>query len=138
MTSQCVTGGNSGIGLALCKQLAAEDGCFVLMGSRSVERGEEAKKSLGEEVQALIEVVQCDITDPDSIAAAAAHTKQRLPAPLYALVNNAGCGLAHGVPAAEALASPLASSTPKSWLALEQASLQRKALWRSATACGKM
>ena len=34
-----VTGGNSGIGLALCEQLATENGCYVYMGSRSAERG---------------------------------------------------------------------------------------------------
>jgi len=34
-----VTGGNAGIGLALCKLLAVEDGCYVYMGTRSLERG---------------------------------------------------------------------------------------------------
>ena len=34
-----VTGGNDGIGLALCKLLVTQKGCFVYMGSRSVERG---------------------------------------------------------------------------------------------------
>ena len=33
-----VTGGNAGIGRAACKLLAAEDGCRVFMGSRSIER----------------------------------------------------------------------------------------------------
>lgn len=45
-----VTGGNTGIGFALCKQLVLEDGCYVFMGSRSVEKGQEAIKSLGAEV----------------------------------------------------------------------------------------
>lgn len=35
-----VTGGNSGIGAALCKQLALDYGCHVIMGSRSLERGQ--------------------------------------------------------------------------------------------------
>ena len=34
-----VTGGNSGIGRALCRQLAVEEGCSVLLGSRSEARG---------------------------------------------------------------------------------------------------
>lgn len=41
-----VTGGNAGIGFALCQQLIVEHGCYVFMGSRSVERGEAAIKSL--------------------------------------------------------------------------------------------
>jgi len=92
-----VTGGNSGIGLALCKQLAAENDCYVYLGSRSVERGEEAKKTLGEEVQDKIEVVQCDINSAESVANAAQYVSTR--GLLYGLVNNAGVGLAHGVPA---------------------------------------
>ena len=34
-----VTGGNAGIGFALCKQLVIEHGCHVFMGSRNAERG---------------------------------------------------------------------------------------------------
>jgi len=37
-----VTGGNSGIGFALCKQLVTEHGCHVYLGSRSLERGTDA------------------------------------------------------------------------------------------------
>merc|ERR1711934_440295 len=95
-----VTGGNSGIGQALCKQLAAEDGCYVFMGSRSVERGEKAKEELGPEVQDKIEVVQCDINNAESVAAAAKCVSDK-GVTLYALVNNAGVGLSHGVPAAD-------------------------------------
>ena len=31
-----VTGGNAGIGFALCKQLVSEDGCFVYLGARNL------------------------------------------------------------------------------------------------------
>ena len=61
-----MTGGNSGIGLALCKQLACEDGCYVYMGSRSVERGEAALAKITEEAAGCggkIEVVKLDICD---------------------------------------------------------------------------
>ena len=34
-----VTGGNAGIGLALCRQLAADHGAKVFMGARNAERG---------------------------------------------------------------------------------------------------
>ncbi|KAJ8599639.1 hypothetical protein CTAYLR_005415 [Chrysophaeum taylorii] len=87
-----VTGGNSGIGLALCKQLATEDGCRVFMGSRSLERGRAAAASLGCDV----EVVQCDLNSAESIRKAAGSVGK-----VFGLVNNAGCGLAHGLSAAE-------------------------------------
>ena len=94
-----VTGGNAGIGRALCKQLAAEDSCFVFMGSRSVEKGTAAVASIIEEAPAAagkIEVVQCDVQDAASVTAAAASVKAKLgDTPLYGLVNNAGAGLAH-------------------------------------------
>eukprot|EP00435_Cladocopium_sp_Y103_P028282 s47_g7.t1 len=41
-----VTGGNKGIGRALCRQLAADHGFYVLLGSRDPGRGEEAVKSI--------------------------------------------------------------------------------------------
>ena len=55
-----VTGGNAGIGKALCKQLAAEFNCYVYMGSRNLERGENAVKEIvaeAAECQGKIEVV---------------------------------------------------------------------------------
>jgi len=103
----CLSGGNSGIGAALCKQLATEDGCFVFLGSRSVERGEKALSEMGAGVEAKVTVVQCDISSPESVAAAAATVKAKLEAPLFALVNNAGVGLAHGVSADEQIATNL-------------------------------
>jgi NAD(P)-dependent dehydrogenase (short-subunit alcohol dehydrogenase family) len=63
------------------------------MGSRSVERGIDALKSLGPEVDGKIEVVQCDIDDQASVDAAAAHVKAKINEPLYALVNNAGVAI---------------------------------------------
>jgi len=88
-----VTGANDGIGLALCKRLVTEKGCFVYMGSRSVERGTAAMDSLG--LKDSMELVQCDVSDDASVAAAAATTKASLEAKgakLFALVNNAGIG----------------------------------------------
>ena len=41
-----VTGGNTGIGLALCRQLLVDHGCNVIMGSRSMERGAQGMKTI--------------------------------------------------------------------------------------------
>jgi len=93
-----VTGGNSGIGLALCKLLSTEHKCHVYMGSRSKERGAAAVKTIVDacpEAASNIELVQIDVQDDSSCAAAAAALKAK-GVSLYALVNNAGIGLAHG------------------------------------------
>jgi NAD(P)-dependent dehydrogenase (short-subunit alcohol dehydrogenase family) len=55
-----VTGGNRGIGLEVCRQLAAR-GFDVVMGSRDVERGRAAGLD--------VDVRQLDVADPESIAA---------------------------------------------------------------------
>ena len=90
-----VTGGNSGIGLALCRQLVVDHGCRVFMGSRSLERGAAGLKSITDahpESAGSIEVVQIDVSDDDSVAAAAEVVKSK-GVGLYAIVNNAGVGL---------------------------------------------
>jgi NAD(P)-dependent dehydrogenase (short-subunit alcohol dehydrogenase family) len=103
-----VTGGNSGIGLALCKLLAtstqpksefktpAPPPCYVFLGARSLERGKAAVKKIVDEfpdAAGKIEVLQIDVSDDASCAKAAAELKSK-GVSLYALVNNAGLGLA--------------------------------------------
>ena len=68
-----VTGGNAGIGAAICKQLVLDQECKVFMGSRSTERGQEAIKDmrLGDK-KANISLVQCDVQVNDSLQNAAA------------------------------------------------------------------
>lgn len=93
-----VTGGNAGIGLALCKLLVSKHGCHVFLGSRSPAKGEAAVASIVEahpEAVGNIEAVSIDVSDDASVAAAAATLEER-GVKLYALVNNAGAGLAHG------------------------------------------
>jgi len=79
-----VTGANKGIGLQIAKDLAAH-GFTVLVGSRNLENGETAAKSIGADAQAL----QLDVTDQASIAAAAERIRNEL-GRLDVLVNNAG------------------------------------------------
>jgi len=88
-----VTGANTGIGYALCKLLATEHGCAVLLGSRTRSKGEKAVA----EIRALapsasVELVEIDVSSDESVAAAAAAVREK-GVTLYGLVNNAGVGL---------------------------------------------
>merc|ERR1712232_1243696 len=95
-----VTGANTGIGLALCKQLCKDHGAKEFLGSRSAEKGatavEEVKQHAGSD--AKVEALQIDVGSDDSVAVAAASLREK-GVKLTAIVNNAGTGLAHGVTA---------------------------------------
>lgn len=78
-----VTGANQGVGLQVAKELVA-NGHTVLLGSRSLERGETAAKEIGPGAIAL----QLDVTDRASIAAAAERIRAEF-GRLDLLVNNA-------------------------------------------------
>lgn len=60
-------GVTQGIGLQIAKDLAAKKGVAVLLGARSIERGEAAATAVGSGARAL----QLDVTDAKSIASAA-------------------------------------------------------------------
>jgi NAD(P)-dependent dehydrogenase (short-subunit alcohol dehydrogenase family) len=79
-----VTGANKGIGLQIAKDLAAH-GFIVLVGSRNLEHGETAAKSVGADARAL----QLDVTNQSSIVAAAKRIRNEF-GHLDVLVNNAG------------------------------------------------
>lgn len=92
-----VTGANAGIGYALTKRLILEKGAFVYLGSRNAERGEMAVKKLideNPEAGGKVEMLNIDVTSEESVAAAAESLRTK-GVVLYALVNNAGVGLAH-------------------------------------------
>lgn len=79
-----VTGGNRGIGLELCRQLA-DDGYVVAMGSRDAGRGQAAVRQLGlERVHAL----QLDVDDAASVQAAAEYVAEHF-GRCDVLINNA-------------------------------------------------
>ena len=92
-----VTGGNSGIGLALCKRLATEYDCHVYLGSRNADRGSAAIASIVAacpDVASRLVLVQRDASDDLSCAAPAQSLRSRHVS-LYGVVNNAEVGLAH-------------------------------------------
>lgn len=97
-----VTGANQGIGLQIAKDLTAH-GFTVLVGSRNLENGEAAAKSLGADARAL----QLDVTDQASIAAAAERIRIEL-GRLDVLVNNAA--ISHAGKPGRSLAEMLQSS----------------------------
>ena len=82
-----VTGGNRGIGRAICVGLARL-GMRVLLGSRDAARGAEAIAQPGGQ-DGAIEVLPIDVADPVSVGAAVADVNDRI-GRLDVLINNAG------------------------------------------------
>lgn len=82
-----VTGATRGIGLQTCRQLA-QAGVRVLLAGRSLASATQAADSLRSEGLA-VDPLALDVTDPASIAAAAAHVQATF-SRLDILVNNAG------------------------------------------------
>jgi NAD(P)-dependent dehydrogenase (short-subunit alcohol dehydrogenase family) len=80
-----ITGANQGVGFQVAKELVAKNGVTVYLGSRNLERGEAAASEIGPGAIAL----QIDVTDRESIAAAAERIRSDH-GRLDLLVNNAG------------------------------------------------
>jgi NAD(P)-dependent dehydrogenase (short-subunit alcohol dehydrogenase family) len=76
-----VTGGNRGIGREVCRQLAAS-GHTVILTARSAQAAASAARPIG------ADPLQLDVTDPESVAAAAHQVDARY-GHLDVLVNNA-------------------------------------------------
>src|SRR5829696_4422026 len=90
-----VSGGNRGIGLEVCRQLA-ERGITVVMGSRDAEQGQEAATGLPEGVV----VHQLDVADPESVERLAGSVEEF--GRLDILVNNAAISNDEGQSGADA------------------------------------
>jgi NAD(P)-dependent dehydrogenase (short-subunit alcohol dehydrogenase family) len=114
-----VTGANQGIGFQIAKDLVAH-GFTVLVGSRNLERGEVAAKTIDGDARAL----QLDVTDKASIAAAAERIRKEF-GRLDLLINNAAIsntGLRPGVTIEE-----YANSTRPSNVSLDEV----RAVWET-------
>jgi len=84
-----VTGGNSGLGYESVKAFAAK-GAEVVLASRSLEKGEEAKNEILQALpDAKIQVLELDLGDLKSIRSFASTVKQQF-SKLDVLLNNAG------------------------------------------------
>ena len=81
-----VTGGNKGIGLAICKGLLAA-GFEVILAARSLDKAKTAAEQL--QSPSKVHVVELDVTDDQSIHRAAEQLSQEI-SHLDVLVNNAG------------------------------------------------
>ena len=97
-----VTGGNKGIGQAICRKLLTDyPDVFVLLGARDQGRGERAVSELASSVpngKDRISLVQIDTSSDESVHSAASSVGQLLKdqgTSLYGIVNNAGIGWGH-------------------------------------------
>jgi NAD(P)-dependent dehydrogenase (short-subunit alcohol dehydrogenase family) len=94
-----VTGGTTGIGLAIASRFLREGASVVITG-RNRELGRQAEEELRSAGQAWF--VPADAADPEAVARSVGRAAEHLGA-LDVLVNNAGIGVQAGV-----LATPLA------------------------------
>ncbi|MFC1953297.1 SDR family oxidoreductase [Chloroflexota bacterium] len=85
-----VTGANRGIGLEICRQLAA-NGIRVVLTARNIKKGSDAAESLNSE-GADIRYCYLDVTDEESVQRAADYVMKSY-GKLDILVNNAGVGV---------------------------------------------
>ncbi|MCB9679485.1 MAG: SDR family NAD(P)-dependent oxidoreductase [Alphaproteobacteria bacterium] len=93
MRTALVTGGNRGLGLEVCRQLA-QQGWRVLLAARDGRKAQIASRGFDPTGERVLPV-QLDVTDAASIAAAVARVREIVGAHgLDALVCNAGVALA--------------------------------------------
>ena len=82
-----VTGGAQGIGRATAERLLAS-GAAVALWDRDAAELEQARAALS--AQGSVAAVETDVTDPESVAAAVARSREALGGEIDVLVNNAG------------------------------------------------
>lgn len=88
MKKVLITGANKSIGFETARQLL-QNGLYVYLGSRSIEKGLAAMEKLKAEGLTNVEAVEIDVTDTASVQAACAEIGNKT-AVLDVLINNAG------------------------------------------------
>jgi NAD(P)-dependent dehydrogenase (short-subunit alcohol dehydrogenase family) len=88
-----VTGGNKGIGKAICERLLREwPDTFVIMGSRDAERGQKAIEdiiNIDSKFKDRLECLTLDVTSDESVKEAASQVSKQ-DYKLFGIINNAG------------------------------------------------
>jgi NAD(P)-dependent dehydrogenase (short-subunit alcohol dehydrogenase family) len=88
MKTVLITGANKSIGFEVAKQLAEKE-YFIYLGSRDLKKGEEAVAKLKGLGLNKVEAIQIDVTNSDSVSAAASQLGKKINS-LDVLINNAG------------------------------------------------
>jgi len=92
-----VTGGNKGIGFAICQGLAKHNDIHVLLGARDHERGKAAIKKLEELGLKNVECVVLDVSNQESIDKGIKDILEKHKK-VDILINNAGIFKDYGKP----------------------------------------
>lgn len=90
MKTVFITGANKSIGFETARQLL-QQGYYVYLGSRDIKKGQQAVKQLHAEGLHLVEPVEIDVDQPESIKTAR-EVLGRKTKVLDVLINNAGIG----------------------------------------------
>jgi NAD(P)-dependent dehydrogenase (short-subunit alcohol dehydrogenase family) len=88
MKAALITGANKGIGFETAKQLLQE-GFYVYLGSRDLQKGIEAADKLKAEGLTHVEAIQLEVTDENSVKIAREEIGRKTEV-LDVLINNAG------------------------------------------------
>jgi NAD(P)-dependent dehydrogenase (short-subunit alcohol dehydrogenase family) len=104
MKKALITGANKGIGFEAARQLL-QQGYQVYLGSRDAQRGQQAADQLRAEGYSHVELLQLDVADSASIAAARVALGRQTDV-LDVLINNAGISGGYPQPA---LSMPLST-----------------------------
>lgn len=88
MKKAFITGANKSIGFETAKQLLQND-YYVYLGTRDLDKGQEAVEKLKAEGLNNVEAIQIDVSDDESVKAACAEVRKKTDV-LDALINNAG------------------------------------------------
>ncbi len=88
MKKVLITGANKGIGFETARQLL-QQGCYVFMGCRDLEKGMAALKALNAEGFTDAEIIQLDVSDYRSVTSAFETVRNKTEV-LDILINNAG------------------------------------------------